>query len=484
MRYSLKGVLLFALLSATIVIWAVTAYISYKVTRDEVVKLFNAELEQSAQALYSFVGQLLYKGSLNELWDLDSPEKTPPPDQQLTQLRKKISFQLIDKTEGLILRSKTAPKQPMSHSTNGYTKTEVAGHTWHVFSVSNDEDEYIVHVGQRDDIRQELKDEIADHLIKPLLISLPLFGLVIWIIVGRSLKPVNRLARQLAKREANYLKPLSTRRLPIEIIPVVESLNTLFIQLEKAFENERRFTADASHELKTPLAGLLTQAQVAIKTTDDGVRQQALSRIEQAVKRMTGLVQQLLTFSRIESDPSYLTKQPIKLSNEIIQIIAEMEPEAHKKQITMGFDNDTDSLVMVNSLLITILIRNIVDNAIKYTPIGGKILISLTAQANRPCLCVEDSGPGIPAEQLENAYQRFYRCVETANHTQGSGLGLSMVKRIAVLHHAELQMNKSRFGGLSIALLFPAPQTDYPVAPNINPDFFNKPPYAWHQLKK
>lgn len=483
MRYSLKGVLLFALLSATIVIWAVTAYISYKVTRDEVVKLFNAELEQSAQALYSFVGQLLHKGSLNELWDLDSPEKTPPPDQQHTQLRKKISFQLIDKTEGLILRSKTAPKQPMSHSTNGYTKTEVAGHTWHVFSVSNDEDEYIVHVGQRDDIRQELKDEIANHLIKPLLISLPLFGLVIWIIVGRSLKPVNRLTRQLAKREATYLKPLSTRWLPAEIIPVVESLNTLFIQLEKAFENERRFTADASHELKTPLAGLLTQAQVAIKTTDESVRQQALSRIEQAVKRMTGLVQQLLTFSRIESDPSYLTKQPIKLNSEIIQIIAEMEPEAHKKQITMSFENDTDGFVKVNSLLINILIRNIVDNAIKYTPRGGKILIRL-AQQDGILLCFEDSGPGIPAEQFESAYQRFYRCVETANHAQGSGLGLSMVKRIAALHHAELEMTQSCFGGLCIAIRFQAQASDTMENLKINSDFFNKPHYAWQQLKK
>lgn len=473
MRYSLKGVLLFALLSATIIIWTVTAYISYKVTRDEVVKLFNAELEQSAQALYSFVGHLLYKGSLNELWDMESPDKILPPDQQRTQLRKKIAFQLIDKTEGLILRSKTAPQQPMSHSTNGYTKTEVAGHTWHVFSVSNDEDEYIVHVGQRDDIRQELKDEIANQMIRPLLISLPFFGLVIWMIVGRSLKPVNRLARQLAIREATYLKPLSTRWLPKEIVPVVDALNTLFVQLEKAFENERRFTADASHELKTPLAGLLTQAQVALKATDEGVRQQALKRIEQAVNRMTGLVQQLLTFSRIESDPSYLTKQPVKLSSEIIQIIAEMEPEAHKKQINMSFENETDATVKVNSLLITILIRNIIDNAIKYTPRGGNILISLTRKDGL-LLCIEDSGPGIPTEQFENAYQRFYRCVETSNHAQGSGLGLSMVKRIAALHQSELIMGRSRFGGLSMTLHFPQKLSLNPVEQNAKPDFFQR----------
>ncbi|MGR9117490.1 MAG: ATP-binding protein [Gammaproteobacteria bacterium] len=455
MRYSLKEVLLFALLSATVLIWGVTAYVSYKVTRDEVVKLFDAELEQSAHALYAFVGNLLYEGSLYELWDIDSPDKTLPTEEFMSKYRKKIAFQLIYKDEGLILRSKTAPKHPMSTSLNGFTKTEVDGYLWHVYSISHEKDEYIIHVGQRDDIRRKLKDEIASHLIRPLLISLPFLGVVIWLIVGRSLKPINRLTQQLAIREANYLKPLSTRRLPTEIVPLVDELNQLFSQLEKAFENERRFTADASHELKTPLAGLLTQAQVALRTTDESVRRQALSRIEQAVKRMTSMVQQLLTFSRIESDPSYLTKQSVELGNEIIQVIADLEPEAHKKQISMSFENNYDGKVNVNPLLINILIRNIIDNAIKYTPPSGEVIITLTQQRG-VLFSVEDSGPGIAVDKYEDSYKRFYRCVETANKVQGSGLGLSMAKRIAVLHDAELSMDKSRLGGLKMVLYFPA----------------------------
>ena len=473
MRHSLKEVLLFALLSATVLIWGVTAYVSYKVTRDEVVKLFDAELEQSAHALYSFVGHLLYEGSLYELWDLDSPDKTLPTDQFVSKYRKKIAFQLIYKDEGLILRSKTAPELPMSNSLNGFTKTEVNGYLWHVFSISNEKDEYIIHVGQRDDIRRELKDEIASHLIRPLLVSLPFLGLVIWLIVGRSLKPVNRLAQQLAIREANYLKPLSTKRLPTEIVPVVEELNKLFSQLEKAFENERRFTADASHELKTPLAGLLTQAQVALRTTDESVRRQALSRIEQAVKRMTSMVQQLLTFSRIESDPSYLTKQSVELHQEVIQLIADLEPEARKKKINMSFENNYSGTVIVNSLLINILIRNIIDNAIKYTPPGGEVVISLSQQAG-VLLNVEDSGPGIAVEQYEDSYKRFYRCVETANKVQGSGLGLSMAKRIAVLHEAELSMDRSRFGGLKMGLHLPKKVEIKPLKQNRKLGFFKR----------
>ncbi|PKM11967.1 MAG: two-component sensor histidine kinase [Gammaproteobacteria bacterium HGW-Gammaproteobacteria-3] len=473
MRYSLKQVLLFALLSATVLIWGVTAYISYKVTRDEVVKLFDAELEQSAHALYAFVGHLLYEGSLYELWDLDSPDNTLPTNQLVSKYRKKIAFQLIYKDEGLILRSQTAPEHPMSNSLNGFTRTEVDGHLWHVFSLSHDKDEYIIHVGQRDDIRQLLKDDIASHLMRPLLTSLPFLGLVIWLVVGRSLKPVNRLTRQLALREANYLKPLSTRYLPNEIVPVVDELNELFAQLEKAFENERRFTADAAHELKTPLAGLLTQAQVASKTKDESVRRQALTRIEQAVKRMTTMVQQLLTFSRIESDPGYLVKKSVELGREVIDIIAELEPEAHKKQISMGFDHHAEGEVNANEFLIGVLLRNIIDNAIKYTPVGGKIAINLRRQAGL-LLSIEDSGPGIAPEHYDDSFKRFYRCVETANKVPGSGLGLSMAQRIAAVHNAELSMAKSRFGGLKISLYFPEPVSIGTLKKTRKPKFFNR----------
>lgn len=454
MRFSLKEVLILALLSATVLIWGVTIYISYKNTRDVVVKLLDAELEQSAHTFSFFVGHLLHKGALNELWDIDNKEKTVPSRAFKSKYKKKIAFQLIHKDQGLILKSETAPEEPMSSLVNGSSKTQVGQRAWHVFSLSSKKGLYVIHVGQREDVRLRLIDEIAINLMQPSLYSLPFLAIVIWLIVGRSLKPLNRLAQQLSKREANYLKPLTIRYLPTEIVPLVEQINALFNQLDLAFENERRFTADASHELKTPLAGLLTQAQVAVKTTDGEVRNRALKRIEQAVKRMTSLVQQLLTFSRIESDPSYLTKQPVELSHEVIQIIAELDPEAHKKNISMSFENEAESTINVNAPLIGILIRNIIDNAIKYTPQDGEILITL-AYYSGVLLTVEDSGPGIADNLKEDSLKRFYRVVDTAGKVHGSGLGLSMVKRIAVLHDAELTMDKSQFGGLKISICFP-----------------------------
>jgi two-component system sensor histidine kinase QseC len=370
----------------------------------------------------------------------------------------KIAFQLWSKKEGVILRSESAPKEfPLSSSIYGFSETNIDGFVWHVFSIANSTGEYIIHVGQKEEIRAELTDEISSQMVTQFLIGLPFLGVVIWFIVGLSLKPINRLEKALAKREASYLKPLSIKRLPNEIVPVVNEINNLFVQLERAFEHERRFTADASHELRTPLAGLLTQAHVALRTTDEEVRKQALSRIKQAVNRMTYMVQQLLTFSRIESNTEFLTKQNTMVSREVVHVIAELDPEAHKKQILMEFVEENAVPVIVNGPLVSILIRNIIDNAIKYTPAKGNVLITVTGQEKHLELCVEDSGPGIAPDQYEKSLERFHRCVETANTAKGTGLGFSIVQRIAAIHNADLILGVSQFGGLKVTVLFPLP---------------------------
>lgn len=515
MNYSLRQLLLISLLSASMLIWGVAAYLNYKITRDEVANLFDAELAQSAKVLNAFVDSLFREGSLSghwtqeqeksgqnlntyalkkkfksksayQLWSEDDSlllrsENEPTfsvhgfsrinIDEQLWPIfddllkanalghkyERKVAFQLWTKKEGLVLRSDSSPDFALSSSDHGFSETKIDGHEWHVFSITSATGEYVIHVGQKEEIRAELTDEISTQLVLQFLVGLPFLGLVIWFIVGLALKPLNRLEKALAKREASYLKPLSTRRLPNEIIPVVNEINNLFVQLEDAFEHERRFTADASHELRTPLAGLLTQAHVALRTTDEEVRKQALSRIKQAVNRMTYMVQQLLTFSRIESNTEFLTKQNTMISREVIHVITELEPEAHKKQINLEFVEENAVPALVNGPLVTILIRNIIDNAIKYTPPKGEVLITVTGQEKYLQLCVEDSGPGIAPDQYAKSLERFHRCVETANTAKGTGLGFSIVQRIAGIHNADLVLGVSQFGGLKVTVLFPLP---------------------------
>ncbi len=494
-------------------IWGVTAYMSYKVTRDEVASLFDAELAQSAKVLHVFVESLVREGSMSKHWAQTQTDERLHPytgrkakrknafqlwpkgdsfllhpdipsesagqglskkkiDDQLWDVfdglleasslghkyERKVAFQLWSKNDGLLLRSESAPTFAFASATHGFSETDIDGHVWHVFSISSSNGEYIIHVGQKEEIRAELTDEISAQLVTQFLVGLPILGIVIWIIVGHSLKPLNRLEISLSKREASYLKPLSSKKLPKEIIPVVNEINNLFAQLEQAFEHERRFTADASHELRTPLAGLLTQAQVAMRTRDETVRHQALKRIEQAVNRMTYMVQQLLTFSRIESGTEYLAKETTVLSREVPLIIAELDPEAHKKRIHLEYEELNAAPIVANTLLINILIRNVVDNAIKYTPIQGTVRVSVTGTDHHLRFCVEDSGPGIAPDQYENSLKRFHRCVETANKVQGTGLGFSIVQRIATIHGAELVLDESEFGGLKVTVIFNLPR--------------------------
>ncbi|ESS69428.1 sensor protein QseC [Methyloglobulus morosus KoM1] len=516
MNYSLRQLLLVTLLSASMLIWGITAYINYRVTRDEVAALFDAELAQSGKVLLAFLDSLPQDSALEERLKLvqtdvlgqdydrkiafqlksendglllhskaaqhfpifgDNRPKNEDPlwdvfDELLQadafghKYERKIAFQLWSKESGLLLRSESSPKFALSSSIRGFSEKTIDDHLWHVFSITNATGDYVIHVGQQEEIRAQLTDDISWHLVTQFLVGLPLLGIVIWFIVGYALKPLSRLERALSKREASFLKPLSAKKLPKEVVPVVKEINNLFAQLEQAFEHERRFTADASHELRTPLAGLLTQAQVALRTTDEAVRKQALLRISQAVHRMTYMVQQLLTFSRIESGKEYLAKEITFVNREVIQVITELEPAAHKKRIQIEFVEQDAVPIFANTQLITILVRNVIDNAIKYTPAGGNIVIYLEGSQSQLQFRVEDSGPGIPPDQYENSLKRFHRCVETAQTAQGSGLGFSIVERITSMYGAELALGVSQFGGLKVTVIFPVPrrQEDKPLA--------------------
>ena len=529
MNYSLRRLLLISLLTASMCIWGVTAFLTYKVTRDEVASLFDAELAQSAKVLHSFIENLLREGSLSTHWmqtqndenlhlslgrkhnknhafqlltddenNLLKSDAVPNVllhsfdakniDDQLWgvfddllqastlghKYEGKIAFQLWSKTNGIVLHSDSAPVFAMSSADHGFTETNIDNHLWHVFSIASTNGEYIIHVGQKEEIRAELTDEISMQLVMQFLVGLPILGVVIWLIVGRALEPLNRLEIALSRREASYLKPLSIEKLPYEIVPIVHEINTLFVQLEQAFEHERQFTADAAHELRTPLAGLLTQAQVALQTADETVRNQALKRIEQAVYRMTYLVQQLLTFSRIDSNTEYLAQAVTNVEKEIVQVITELDSEAYKKRIRIEFIEEKVVPIMANTLLINILLRNIIDNAIKYTPQRGNIKVSLIGTDEHLIFCVEDSGSGIAPDEYENSLKRFHRCVETAHAAQGTGLGFSIVQRIAGIHHAKLTLGESaELGGLKVKVVFELPPRVHPPKNSRKLRFFN-----------
>jgi two-component system, OmpR family, sensor histidine kinase QseC len=457
-NFSLKQLLLVTLLLTSFFTWGITAFLSYRDIRAEVYSLFDNQLAQSAMVIHAFVESLLHEGSFYENWDLDSGIAVIEDEHIPSEYRTKVAFQIWMIDEGLILRTKNAPEYPLANTTEGLSRIRIENKLWDVFALTGRDKQgdktYIIYVAQQDVTRETLADDVSTFVLEQFLVGMPILGVAIWFIVGNSLKSINRLTWQLKSRDADRLTPLPIRRLPLEIVPVVEAMNDLFARLKKAFENERQFIANASHELRTPLAGIMMQTQVALKTSEAAGRTLALQKIELGVRRMTHMVQQLLILSRIDSDGSEVEKQPIDLNQQAIQVISELDHDAHSRRIKIALYNNNTQLIHGNAQLINVLLRNIIDNAIKYTPVGGKIRVTIDKDKNLVILSVEDSGPGIPKQLRKQVLTRFYRHVETANTTTGSGLGLSIVSHIATIHLASIYMDQSSLGGLKVSLIF------------------------------
>lgn len=307
--------------------------------------------------------------------------------------------------------------------------------------------------------REEVAGEIAEQLLRPMLFALPALAVLLVIAIGFALTPLRQLARDLAARAPDRLDPLPVETLPAEVEPLVTRLNSLFADIMRALENERRFTADAAHELRTPLAALRAQAQVALASIDAAEKQRALTQILAGSDRATHLVAQLLTLARLDSGTSH-PMQELALRPIAEEVLAMSAGEAIEHNCDLVL-HDGEARVRGDALLLQVLLRNLVDNALRHSG-GTQIDVSITQQDGRVVLSVSDNGRGIAADERVRVQQRFYRSAgaasgDTATHTSsGSGLGLSIVKRITELHGGTLDIVTAAAGG-GISLLVRLP---------------------------
>lgn len=301
------------------------------------------------------------------------------------------------------------------------------------------------------ELRNELAGKITFTLLFPLLVALPVLAALLWWVIATSLRPLVKLTQAVASRQPNNLAPLDVSA-PHEVTPLIERLNHLFTRIGKLIENERRFTADAAHELRTPVAGIKAQLQVAQGATDAAERNRALGNAMTGCNRATHLIEQLLTLARLENTAT-AALQPCPLRALAAEAIAEVAPAAVAAGIGLELREGED--ISVNGLpaLLQVLLRNLLDNAVRYTPAGTQVEVATGQQDGKPWLCVSDNGSGLPADELAKISQRFYRALGTS--ASGSGLGLSIVQRIADIHQAQLRIETGRSGaGLSITLIF------------------------------
>jgi two-component system, OmpR family, sensor histidine kinase TctE len=322
--------------------------------------------------------------------------------------------------------------------------------------------------------RSRLATEIIKGVILPQFVILPLAVLLVWLALARGIAPLNELQQRIRRRESSDLSPIDERQAPEEVAPLVRAINDLLTRLDQSMRSQKHFLADAAHQLKTPLAGLRTQAELAQRQIDAGQHDpQALKKTLQQIARSSQsaahMVNQLLAMARAENQQQVAQRQPVNLARLATETVHDFVPRALEKRIDLGYEGPGDMAlarhpqgpqVLGHALLLRELIRNLVDNALQYTPAGGTVTVRVIDDpfGQVVVLQVEDSGPGIPLGERELVFQPFYRSLGT--EVDGSGLGLAIVREIAVQHAAEITVTdasgRSAAPGTLITVRLPA----------------------------
>ncbi len=468
MNPSIRRRLLLILLPATLLIWLTNAYFVYVDTRREIKELADAQLAETARALLNLLSHEYYeeknfrdKQGGKDTVLADTQRLPPHLAATLENYAQKMIYQMWVENGELVLRSAGAPDIRLSPLSVGFSDELIGGSEWRVFSLVDTETKMVVQVGERLSQLEQLQDFIAQRILFPVVIATPLLAWLIWYGVGRAMRPLQAIARRVASLGPNHLEPLETQGVALEAMPLVEALNTLLRRLEEAFENERRFTADAAHELRTPLAALRTQVQVALRESDDERRREALQQVIRGVDRATHLVHQLLVLARIDPERWRPDGSRFDLCELVAERIAARAGEAHDKAVDISLSCDGPAMVCGARDMLDILVGNLISNAIKYTPEGGTVEVAVERAGDEVVFTVADSGPGIPAEERERVFERFYR--RERGNIPGSGLGLSIVKRIADIQSARIALDESPLGGLLVTVRLPSVRADASV---------------------
>lgn len=440
---SVRRQLLVVLLTTVSVAWLAAATVSFRDARHEVAEVLDAHLAQTASLIS------VQRGGGEDEDEVDT-EHAPV----LHRYGRRVMFQVWRNGTILGLHSQHAPNTPLSTVRDGFSDATIGGVRWRVFSTSDASDRVLVQVAEQDYERDELATAVARNFVVPLAITLPILGLMIWAAVGRATRSLTHVNKQVASRAADNLAPLDLADAPSEIGALVTNLNQLFGRVHGLIEQERRFTADAAHELRTPLAAIRAQAQVARSAASDAERVHALDGVMAGCDRAAHAVEQMLTLARLAPDAVSFQPTAVQIRDVLKTTIADLAPAVLAKQMEIEFTGQLPAVVVGDAGLLGILFRNVIDNAIRYSPPGTKVDVELDVTGAEAQVRVRDAGPGISVEERANIGRRFYRAPGTK--AAGSGLGLSIVQRITDLHRGTIRLETSPTGiGLQVVVVLP-----------------------------
>ena len=433
---------LLVLLSVSLtLVWLAVAAWTWVDARHEVDELMDSHLAQAAAIL---VVQPL---------DLEDDAVADAP--ALHKYSARVAFQVFH--EGtLVMRSANVGAEPLSEERRGFATVRHDGDNWRVFATRGAEGDVQVYVGEQVDSRNDIVWAMLRGMLLPMALALPVLAALLWWAVHRALVPLRTLGHTLGQRAPDALNPVVVPDVPSEMQPLVAELNGLLARIERMVQSERRFTADAAHELRTPIAAIRAQAQVALGAGSDGAqRDQALQTTLAGCDRAAHLVDQLLALARLEAGATPPAAEVWDLRSLAQQVAADLAPAALARGQDLELEAQGEGAsVCAPAAWQTMLLRNLVDNALRYSPDGARVLVRVIGTPERVVLEVHDSGPGMASADLQRLGERFFRVL---GHTQsGSGLGWSIVRRIADVTGAQLTVQPSELlGGLQVQVAWP-----------------------------
>jgi two-component system, OmpR family, sensor kinase len=437
---SIRRTLLAWLLAGLAALALAASGATYLAARREVGELLDLQLKQ-----------LAYSTRIDDLLRGRRPDvqlRTPPHTAGITEL----VTQIWDRDGVLVYWSQPGMGLPVP-ATEGYSTVTHQGRNWRIYTLV--QGTHALQVAQAENERAAIATQTALRTLVPFVALLPIFGALIWIGVGRGLEPLETISRAVAKRRPDALAPLNERGVPEELQPLVASLNGLLARLSEALAAQRRFTADAAHELRTPLAALKLQLDVARRSGDPANGADGMNDLEAGVARASHVVDQLLTLARVEPEALAQQRSDCDLVGIARDAVVARAALAANKSIDLGLARASPATVSGDPASLAILLSNLIDNALRYTPRGGRIDVAVDRDPSGATLSVADTGPGIRVEDRERVFDRFFRGAD--NQEPGSGLGLSIVKRIADAHHAAIALDAPAEGsGLIVRVHFPA----------------------------
>lgn len=442
---SLQARLLAPLLVLLTVVWLGTVLLTWFDVRHELDELLDGHLAQAAALL---VMQQAGENHVESVEDAPALHKYAP----------KVVFQVFHEGR-LMLRSANAGTTPISSHGLGFSTERLGdGELFRVFATTGAESDVQVYVGERTESRDSILLAVLQGVLWPLAFALPLLALVGWWAVRQGLAPLRQLSQMLGQRRPQALEALQIDDLPSEMKPMVQALNALFERIGLMLVFERRFTADAAHELRTPIAGIRAQAQVAMGAGDDHAqRDHALQATLAGCDRATRLVEQLLTLARLEEAPAGAATL-VDLSAQARRVAADLAPAALARRQTLELDAVAPCAVAGAEMLVSMMLRNLIDNAIRYSPDGARVWVSVATESGQAVLRVQDSGAGMTEPEMARLGERFYRVL--GSEQPGNGLGWSIIKRIASVLGAQVQVRRSEMlGGLAVTIRWPTMQT-------------------------